>query len=136
MKRIKHLLRPAPQALNWKAAIPMLGLAVACLSIYAEATAADKAAASTKARADFSSCAKPEWPQGAIAAERTGTVTLSFLVGVDGKVRQSKVRKSSGHPDLDEAARGGIEKCSFKPATRAGKPVQASTMMQYVWTLE
>ena len=136
MERIKHLLRPAPQALNWKAAIPMLGLAVACLSIYAEATAADRAAASTKALADFSSCAKPAWPEGAIAAQRTGTVTLSFLVGVDGKVRQSKVRKSSGHPDLDEAARGDIEKCTFKPATRAGKPVQATTMMQYVWTLE
>jgi bla regulator protein BlaR1 len=44
MNRIKHLLRPAPQALNWKAAIPMLGLALACMSIYAEATAADKAA--------------------------------------------------------------------------------------------
>ena len=136
MERIKHLLRPAPQALNWKAAIPMLGLAVACLSIYAEATAADKAAASTKAVVDFSSCAKPEWPDGAITAERTGTVTLSFLVGADGKPTQSKVRKSSGHPDLDEASREGIAKCTFKPATRAGKPVESLTKLQYVWTLE
>jgi D-alanyl-D-alanine endopeptidase (penicillin-binding protein 7) len=136
MERIKHLLRPAPQALNWKAAIPMLGLALACMSIYAEATAADKAVRSTPARINLSSCAKPAWPQGAIAAQRTGTVTLSFLVGADGKAKQSSIRKSSGHPDLDEASRGGIEKCIFKPATRAGKPVEALTMLQYVWTLE
>lgn len=136
MERIKHLLRPAPQALNWKAAIPMLGLALACMSIYAEATAADKAARSTPAVVDFSSCSKPVWPEGAIAAQRTGTVTLSFLVGADGKAKQSKVRKSSGHPDLDEASRVGIEKCTFKPATKAGKPIEALTKMQYVWTLE
>ena len=136
MERIKHLLRPAPQALNWKAVIPMLGVALACMSIYAEATAADKAARKTQAVVDFSSCAKPVWPDGAIAAQRTGTVTLSFLVGADGKAKQSKVRKSSGHPDLDEASRTGIEKCTFKPATLAGKPVEAITRMQYVWTLE
>jgi D-alanyl-D-alanine endopeptidase (penicillin-binding protein 7) len=137
MDRIKHLLRPAPQALNWKAAIPMLGLALACMSIYAEATAADQASAKkTSALADFKTCAKPAWPEGAIAAQRTGTVTLSFLVGADGKLGQSKVVKSSGHPDLDEAARGDIQKCSFKPATRAGKPVASRLKMQYVWTLE
>ncbi|MFS2006513.1 M56 family metallopeptidase [Duganella sp. CT11-25] len=144
MERIKHLLRPAPQALNWKAAIPMLGLAVACMSIYAEATAADKAATKaadqpaaslTTAVVDFNTCAKPLWPEGAIAAQRTGTVTLSFVVGTDGKAKKSKVRKSSGHQDLDEAARTGIEKCTFKPATKAGKPIEATTMMQYVWLL-
>ena len=30
----------------------------------------------------------------------------------------------------------GIEKCSFKPATRAGKPVEASMKMIYLWVLE
>jgi bla regulator protein BlaR1 len=137
MDRIKHLLRPAPQALNWKTAIPMLGVALACMSIYVEATAADKVAAGrTSALADFNSCAKPTWPEGAIAAARTGTVTLSFLVGADGKLAQPKVVKSSGHPDLDEAARTDIQKCRFKPATQAGKPVASRLKMQYVWTLE
>jgi D-alanyl-D-alanine endopeptidase (penicillin-binding protein 7) len=137
MERIKHLLRPAPQSLNWKAAIPMLGLAVACMSIYAEATAADKAAAKFKpAVVDFNSCAKPVWPEGAIAAQRTGTVTLSFMVAADGNSTQSEVLKSSGHPDLDEAARIGIEKCTFKPAVKAGKPIATRQKMQYVWTLE
>ena len=137
MDRIQQLCRPAPQALNWKAAIPMLGLALACMSIYAEATAADKASAKeVSAMADFNHCAKPAWPEGAIARKETGTVTLGFLVGADGTLKDSKVKKSSGHADLDEAARSGIFKCTFKPATRAGKPVQSWMRMQYVWVLE
>ena len=137
MERIKHLMRPAPQALNWKAAVPMLGLALACMSIYAEATAADKAATGVlPAVVDFSTCVKPVWPDGAIAAQRTGAVVLSFEVSAEGKARASKVVKSSGHTDLDEAARTGIEKCSFKPATKAGKPVASQVKLQYVWTLE
>lgn len=60
MERIQHLMRPAPQALNWKAAIPMLGLALACLTIYAEAMAADKVAGqTTSAAVDFNTCASP-----------------------------------------------------------------------------
>ncbi|RFP10601.1 MULTISPECIES: M56 family metallopeptidase [unclassified Duganella] len=137
MDRIQRLCRPAPQALNWKAALPMLGLALACMSIYAEAVAADKAAvANVHAVADFSTCSKPKWPEGAIARKETGTVTLKFLVGTDGKFKESQVAKSSGHPDLDEAARTGIEKCSFKPATSAGKPVESWMQMQYVWVLK
>lgn len=137
MDRIQRLCRPAPQALNWKAAIPMLGLALACMSIYAEATAADKASAKrVQAMADFDHCAKPVWPEGAIARQESGAVTLGFLVGADGTLKDSKVKKSSGHADLDEAARSGIFKCKFKPATQAGKPVQSWMQMQYVWVLE
>jgi bla regulator protein BlaR1 len=137
MVRIKRLVRPAPQALNWKAAIPMLGLAVACLSIYAEAVAADKTPAKrVHAIADFNSCAKPVYPDASIKANEEGTVTLGFLIGTDGKVVDSKVKKSSGHPALDKAAQVGIEKCSFKPETVNGKAVKSWMQMQYVWTLK
>lgn len=137
MVRIKRLVRPAPQALNWKAAIPMLGLAIACLSIYAEAVAADKTTTKrVHALADFSTCAKPVWPEASLKAEETGTVTLGFLIDVDGKVVDSKVKKSSGHPALDKAAQVGIEKCTFKPETVNGKPVKSWMRMQYVWTLK
>lgn len=137
MQRIQHLLRPTPQALNWKAAIAMLGVAAACLSIYAEASAADKSAtADRNAVIDFGTCAKPAWPEGAVAAKRTGRVQLNFQVGSDGAVIDSKVDRSSGHPDLDEAARTGISKCRFKPAIKAGKPVEVWQKVQYVWVLE
>ncbi|MRW87252.1 TonB family protein [Pseudoduganella sp. FT26W] len=135
--RIQHLLRPAPQSLNWKTAIAMLGVAAACVSVYAEATAADKSASADRAAVvDFNTCAKPVWPQAALADKRTGTVQLNFLVGTDGKTKESKVSRSSGHADLDEAARTGIEKCQFHPAIKAGKAIETWQKMQYVWTLE
>ncbi|SDG72896.1 MULTISPECIES: M56 family metallopeptidase [unclassified Duganella] len=135
--RIQHLLRPSPQSLNWKAALAMLAVATVCLSIYAQATAADKRTTVTRAAViDFNTCTKPAWPQGAIAANRTGRVQLAFQVGEDGRVNNSRIERTSGHADLDEAARSGIGKCQFKPATKAGKPFATWQKVQYVWTLE
>ena len=114
----------------------LLALAAACLPIYANAAAADKTAEKTKAVVDFNSCAKPVWPEASLKAQETGTVHLGFQIGTDGKVSASKVEKSSGHPALDEAARTGLEKCTFKPATAAGKPVKSWTRVQYVWVLK
>ncbi len=137
MMRIQHLLRPAPQALNWKAAVAMAGVALACLSIYAEATAADKHVSNrVEARIDLKSCAKPAYPQQAFKESRAGTVQLGFLIDHTGKVINSRVEHSSGHADLDEASRTGIEKCTFMPATKAGKPVESWTSLRYVWTLK
>jgi protein TonB len=86
--------------------------------------------------ADFSTCAKPEWPKSSLRNEETGTVTLSFLIAADGRVADSKVVKSSGFRDLDKAAVNGISKCRFKPGLTDGKPTEAWMQMQYVWTLE
>jgi D-alanyl-D-alanine endopeptidase (penicillin-binding protein 7) len=88
----------------------------------------------THAVAQFQSCAKPEWPEADFQAGHDGTVTLSFLVGADGTVRESRVLKTSGYPAMDEAARMAIMKCMFKPATRDGRAVESWTPIQYVWT--
>ena len=85
---------------------------------------------------DFSTCAKPEWPKASLRNEETGVVTLSFLIGIDGRVAESKIVKSSGFRELDKAAVNGISKCVFKPGTTDGKPEASSMQMQYVWTLE
>lgn len=139
MSRIKRLIRPDAQALNWKAAIPVLGLAAACIAGCAQMPVADKAPAPlppTKALADFNSCSKPVWPQASLRNEQQGTVLLGFKISADGRVEESNVNKSSGFPLLDEAAREGISKCHFKPATQGGKPVESWMQMQYVWTLK
>lgn len=140
MSRIKRLLRPDTQALNWKAAIPVLGLAAACVTVLAHANHPARdvttAALRTRAIADFSTCKKPEWPRRALRNGITGTVTLSFLIDPDGQVADSMVRKSSGDVSLDEAARRGISRCHFKPATEGGQPVREWMQMQYVWTLQ
>ena len=81
-------------------------------------------------------CEKPDYPSASRRLEEEGTVSLRFLVGVDGKVIQAEVEKSSGFKRLDEAARAGLSKCAFKPATVDGKPEQGWASMKYTWRLE
>jgi TonB family protein len=80
---------------------------------------------------DLKSCDKPVWPRESLYKGEAGTVTLSFLIGPDGAVLESKVLQSSGFPMLDVAARDGLEKCKFTATGR--KPEW--TKMQYVWYL-
>jgi protein TonB len=83
-----------------------------------------------------SSCEKPDYPSASRRLEEEGTVTLKFLVGVDGKVKESAVDKSSGFRRLDEAARQGLSKCQFKPGTENGQPFEGWASMRYTWKLE
>ena len=90
----------------------------------------------TAAGVNVNQCEKPEYPSASRRLEEEGTVALRFLVGVDGKVIQSEVEKSSGFKRLDEAARAGLSKCQFRPALVDGKPEQAWASMKYTWRLE
>lgn len=118
--------------------------AVPAILMMAVFTAAPASAASHKkhapnhkgAVANFSNCAKPVYPANALKALHEGTVTLGLEVGVDGKVIDSKVEKSSGDRDLDQATRDAVKLCKFEAATQDGKPVQEWMKMQYVWTLK
>lgn len=85
---------------------------------------------------DFGNCAKPDYPRSSHRNEETGVVTLWFLIGVDGRVINSKVTKSSGFRELDRAAQMGLGKCKFKPGTVDGKPEQSEMQVQYVWKLD
>jgi D-alanyl-D-alanine endopeptidase (penicillin-binding protein 7) len=147
MSRIKRLVRPEAQASSWKAAVPAIAIAVASLVGCVQTAVAGQApgqavdgsatsGATTRAIANFASCKKPEYPKLALSNKVTGTVTLGFLVGTDGAVRDSTVKKSSGDTSLDEAARLAIAKCSFLPAKAGGKPVEEWAQVQYVWSLD
>jgi protein TonB len=81
-------------------------------------------------------CRKPEYPAVSRRMEETGTVVLNFLIGTDGRVAESKVESSSGHPRLDEAAKTAMELCKFKPGTVDGKPEQTWARIKYTWTLQ
>ena len=90
-----------------------------------------------RAKADLHTLiTQDDYPPSSMRNEETGTVTLSFLIGVDGRVADSKIVKSSGFRDLDKAAVSGISRCRFKPGMVDGKPEQAWMQMQYVWTLD
>jgi protein TonB len=85
---------------------------------------------------EASACEKPNYPASSLRNQEEGIVMLSFLIGVDGKVVDAKVEKSSGYRELDKAARLALSLCKFKPGTVDGKPEQSWTQMQYTWKLD
>jgi protein TonB len=100
------------------------------------AAAAKSEPVRTGAVVNSANCEKPEYPSASRRMEEEGTVSLRFLIGPDGKVIQSEIEKSSGYKRLDEAARAGLSRCQFRPATVDGKPEQAWASMKYTWRLE
>lgn len=61
-------------------------------------------------------------------------VTVGFLIGRDGSVRDSKILASSGHPALDSSAAAALSSCRFKLAG-GQQPEEQWLPVQYVWTL-
>jgi len=81
-------------------------------------------------------CETPIYPSASRRLLESGTVQLRCHIGVDGKVLESEVEKSSGFKRLDEAARVALAKCQFKPATVDGKPEASWSSLRYVWKIE
>ena len=105
--------------------------------LHAQAPAAVAAPGPSVVRAvvDMTSCDKPEYPRNSLRNEEHGTTRISFLIGVDGHVADSKVDKTSGFRALDAAAKNALSLCKFKPGTIDGKPQQSWTVADYVWKL-
>jgi protein TonB len=79
---------------------------------------------------------KAEYPKASLMNEEQGTVSMSFLVGPDGSVVESKLEKTSGFKNLDKAAIKSISACKFKPGTKDGAPAQPWTKVDYACKLD
>lgn len=88
----------------------------------------------TPAAIIFGSCPqKPVYPEAAKREKREGNVRLAFHIDADSTLLESKVKRSSGHADLDEAARVGLSNCKFKPSMQNGIAVPGWTEVGYRW---
>jgi len=85
---------------------------------------------------DSTSCGTPVWPIASLRNEESGTVQLVFLIGTDGKVKETRIKQSSGFPRLDEAAKQGLAVCRFTPYVVNGTAQPAWIKMAYRWVLE
>lgn len=81
-------------------------------------------------------CALPEYPKSSRRNKETGSTTIRYAISPAGEAYNVTVLQSSGFRDLDRAAIAAMGKCRFKPASIAGKPVQAIMLAQYHWGLE
>jgi protein TonB len=74
----------------------------------------------------YASAPPPAYPVAARRMHHEGTVLLAVLVGVDGRPLRVDIRESSGHRQLDDAARDQVlARWRFRPAMRDGRAIQA-----------
>jgi protein TonB len=66
---------------------------------------------------------KPRYPESARRARAEGTTLLKFRVLATGNVGEIHIEKSSGRPDLDEAAAEAVKSWLFEPARMGKEPV-------------
>jgi len=87
---------------------------------------------------DPMACAPKEYPHEARVAGQEGKTQLYFLIGPDGKVLDAKIGKSSGFPQLDEAALTAFSNpsCEFLPVIGNGQPVKSWARLTYSWKLQ
>jgi protein TonB len=66
-----------------------------------------------------------------------GTVQLQVTIGVNGRVRDARVVKSSGSERLDNAARQWVQShWRYHPATRDGHAVTSQERVNVVFNLK
>ncbi len=86
---------------------------------------------------EYARAPAPAYPRRAERLGLAGTVMLQVLVGIDGKPLEVNVIKSSGHRELDEAARSQVlRRWSFRPATRDGVAIQAIGLVPVQFSLQ
>lgn len=68
---------------------------------------------------------KLAYPRAAIRRHAQGTVLLHVLVDTDGRAQQIELSRSSGHRELDDAAREAVRRARFRPVLENGVAVPA-----------
>lgn len=79
--------------------------------------------------ADYLERVEPRYPPAARRARVQGTVYLRVIIGTDGRPREVRVERSSGHEVLDAAARAAVEKWLFRPYRENGVARMATVIV-------
>ncbi len=82
----------------------------------------------TEAKAEHFRNRPPAYPESARRKRQEGVVELFMEVTSQGRVSSVKIHKSSGYPELDQAALNAARRYRFKPATMGGIPVDSTTI--------
>ncbi len=82
---------------------------------------------------DMSSCARPQYPEASLAARQAGTTVLRYIVDLNRSLRDLRVERSSGWPQLDQAAIEAFGQCKGVPALVNGVAVSAYGRFAYNW---
>ncbi|MBZ5727645.1 MAG: TonB family protein [Acidobacteriia bacterium] len=84
-------------------------------------------------QANLVSQVPPVYPELAKQARIQGTVSLSAVIGKDGRVAELKVLK--GHPLMIQAAMDAVRQWVYRPTLLNGAPVEVATTIEVTFTL-
>ena len=79
---------------------------------------------------------KPDYPAFARRLGHEGRVVIRIQVLSSGAVAAASIERSSGFAVLDEAALATIKRWRFRPAQRAGQPVDATLNVPITFKLQ
>ena len=68
----------------------------------------------------------PQYPSSLLKKGIGGKVVVTCVIDESGRLVSSKIKQSSGQPELDKAALSAVTRWKFKPATRGGKKIKAT----------
>ena len=105
---------------------------ISALSAFAQ-SGAEAPSVVSAAFIDMSSCKRPEYPEAALAANQAGTTVLRYIVETDRSLRDLSVERSSGWPQLDQAAIDALGRCKGVPALVNGVAVSSYGRLNYTW---
>lgn len=86
--------------------------------------------------ADYLDNPKPSYPAAARRRGLQGETRLEVLVAANGLPREVKIARSSGHEELDEAARAAVKYWRFVPARRGEEKVDAWVAVPIAFRLD
>jgi len=86
---------------------------------------ADGDGAGKTRRLAYDGALKLKYPATALRSRQQGEVLLNVLVDASGNVQRIEIARSSGHTDLDTAAREAVQRAHFKPVLRDGQAIAA-----------
>ena len=79
----------------------------------------------------------PPYPRGALRDGLSGTVMLEVVVDIDGRPTEVRIARTSGHRELDLAARRHVlARWRFRPAVLDGRPVLAVGLVPVEFVLD
>ncbi len=80
-------------------------------------------------------CGRDKYPAMAVRLNHEGVVLLNFTITVEGSVKDVRVEKSSGFPELDEAAMSCASNWHYKAAQQNGQPIETPWKTSIKWNL-
>jgi protein TonB len=87
-------------------------------------------------RAAYANNPKPHYPSVSRERSESGISRLHVLVGLDGRVQDIEVNRSSGFSRLDRAAIAAVQKWKFTPARQGENTVAAWVYVPVNWNLD